>query len=82
MSRLSPFLVVCSISTQIRLAPAARSMAPPTAGMSSLVGRRPVGEIAVLGDLKGAEHAKIEMAAADQREAVGVMHVGAARDAA
>src|SRR4029077_5939966 len=34
--------------------------------------------IAVLGDLEGAENAEIEMTAADEREAVGVMHVGAA----
>ncbi len=38
----------------------------------------PVGEVARSRDLEGAEHAEIEMAAADHAERVGVMEVGAA----
>jgi hypothetical protein len=44
-------------------------------GWHVVVGLRPIGEIAVAGDLECAEHAKVEMAAADEGEAVGVMHV-------
>ena len=36
-------------------------------------GHLPVGEIAVLGDLVGAEHGHVDLSAADQREQVGVM---------
>ena len=41
--------------------------------------RGPVGQIAVLRDLERAEHAKIQVAAADHGEAVRVMKVGGAR---
>src|SRR3954471_23594675 len=41
--------------------------------------RGPVGEIAILRDLKRAEHAKVQMAAADHGEAVRVMKVRGAR---
>jgi len=34
-SRFSPLLVVCSMIAQMRLAPAARSIAPPIAGAVS-----------------------------------------------
>src|SRR3954467_6321229 len=41
--------------------------------------RGPVGQIAVLRDLERAEHAKIQVAAADHGEAVRVMKIGGAR---
>src|SRR5579883_2866633 len=58
--------------TQSWRAPAARSIAPPTAGAVSL------SDVAVFRHLKRAEHAEIEMAAANERKTVGVVHVGAA----
>jgi hypothetical protein len=46
----------------------------PADGRREVVGGcRPVGEIAVFGDLEGAEDAKIDVPAANQREAVGVV---------
>ena len=58
---------------QSRLAPTARSIAPPTAGAVSFSRRGPVGDVAVLRHLERAEHAQIEMPAADHGEAVGVV---------
>src|SRR3984957_7525526 len=41
--------------------------------------RVPVGQVAVGGDLVGAEHADVEVSAAHHREGVGVVEVGRAR---
>ena len=46
---------------------------------SGIVECRPVGEIAVLRDLEGTEHAEIDMAATDHREGIGMMKIAAAR---
>ena len=65
--------------TKVRLAPIARSMAPPTAGMAS---GSPVCQLArspVDRHLEGAEHADVEVAAAHHRERVGMMEIGGAR---
>ena len=42
-----------------------------------LPGHLPIGEIAVLGDLVGAEHGDVDAAAADHAERVGVMTIAA-----
>ena len=70
--------VVCSIATKTCLAQAARSIAPPMPP-PFWPGHLPVREIAVLGDLVGAEHGHVDAAAADHRERVGVVHDRRAR---
>ena len=62
---------------QSRFAPAARSMAPPTAG-AVFVSTSPSWRYRRSRRPDRTEHAQIEMAAANQPEAVGVVHVGAA----
>lgn len=52
------------------LAPIAKSIAPPTAGMAPA---SPVCQVASGRDLKCAEHADVEMTAAHHCEAVGMM---------
>jgi hypothetical protein len=57
-----------------RFAPTARSIAPPIPDPAALLALHlPVGEVAVGGDLVGAEDGDVDPAAADQRERVDVM---------
>ncbi len=56
--------------TTTRLAEATRSIAPAHA-LDHLAGDHPVGEVALLANLHGAQDGKVDVAAADLPEAVG-----------
>src|SRR2546421_137176 len=59
--------------------PAISEIRPVFTREPSVLGARPIREIAVFGDLKRAEHAEIQMPAAHQRKAVGMAHKAGAR---
>jgi hypothetical protein len=48
-------------------------------GCDVITGAGPVRQIAILRHLERAEHAEIEVAASDQRETIGLMHIRPAR---